>query len=172
MNVVMHQMARLTVVLVMLLGLTLVGPMAASAQNGGNSGAAEACQRGGFASLARAEDSRTPFASQGECVSFAARGGTIVPVQVGPLSIVFDQADEFEGDVTFSGSDLLPGSPVTIDVFSGDGEFLGTDFLGTADADGNFTRTIDFGCGIFTSVTLNAVAADGTPISTSAAPPC
>lgn len=45
----------------------------------GNSENAKACQQGGWANLARSEDDSVPFPSQGECVSYGAQGGTIVP---------------------------------------------------------------------------------------------
>jgi hypothetical protein len=42
---------------------------------GGNSAAAKACQKGGFADWVRADG--TEFADQGACVSYAARGGVL-----------------------------------------------------------------------------------------------
>ena len=68
MTMVWNRMARLTVILVMLLGLSVVGPLAASAQDRGNAGAAQACQQGGYAGLVRSEDG-SRFQNAGECAS-------------------------------------------------------------------------------------------------------
>lgn len=46
----------------------------------GNSPVAKACQAGGWATLAPAEDNRVAFGNQGACVSYGAQGGTLVPV--------------------------------------------------------------------------------------------
>ena len=109
MNVVWHQMARLTVVLVMLFGLALVGPMAASAQNGGNSAAAQACQQGGYAELVRTEDG-SRFKNAGDCASYAAQGGTL------------DRDDDLDG--VADGPDNCDGvaNPTQADA---DGDFIG-----------------------------------------------
>jgi hypothetical protein len=47
---------------------------------GGNSDAAHACQKGGYAAFTRADG--TPFANTGACVSYAAHGGVLTPVVV------------------------------------------------------------------------------------------
>jgi hypothetical protein len=57
--------------------LSLAVPPGTTAQNGGNSANAHACQNGAWAGLARQEDPVTPFQNQGECVSHAAQGGTL-----------------------------------------------------------------------------------------------
>jgi hypothetical protein len=48
----------------------------------GNSQTAKDCQKGGWATLARAEEATVPFATQDACVSYGAGGGTLVPVCV------------------------------------------------------------------------------------------
>src|SRR5262245_63776288 len=45
--------------------------------NGGNSDAAKACQKGGWKNWVRAD--HTAFKNQGDCVSYAAQGGTLTP---------------------------------------------------------------------------------------------
>jgi hypothetical protein len=50
-----------------------IGP--AYAGNGGNSSNAQACQQGGWQNWRRAD--QTPFTNTGDCVSYAARGGTL-----------------------------------------------------------------------------------------------
>lgn len=52
----------------------LVGVSAAEAANGGNSAAAKPCQKGGWQDLATSTGES--FATAGECVSYAAQGGT------------------------------------------------------------------------------------------------
>jgi len=54
----------------------------AAAAPGGNADNAHACQKGGWETLARAEDRYTAFANQDECVSYGAQGGTIVDLVV------------------------------------------------------------------------------------------
>lgn len=61
----------LTMIVPVMLGIALAP---ASAQ--GNSDAARACQHGGYADLVRVEDG-TGFGNTGECVSYAANGGTL-----------------------------------------------------------------------------------------------
>ena len=51
-------------------------PASASAQ--GNSEAAHACQQGGYVNWTRQDG--TTFDNTGQCVSYAARGGTLVPL--------------------------------------------------------------------------------------------
>jgi hypothetical protein len=77
----------LVAAMLMLMALLTAMPPAASAKPGnngepGNSGAAYQCQKGGWQALARDEDGlrHIPFASQGECVSYAAQGGTLIAV--------------------------------------------------------------------------------------------
>jgi hypothetical protein len=53
------------------------------AQKGGNKGnspTAKSCQKGGWATLARAEGAAVPFVSEEECVSYGAQGGVLVVV--------------------------------------------------------------------------------------------
>ena len=50
---------------------------AVASAGGGNSANAKLCQKGGWQTLVRADGS--PFASQGDCVSYAAQGGTLAP---------------------------------------------------------------------------------------------
>lgn len=67
---------RIVLALAALLALS-VGVSTASAGNGGNSANAKLCQKGGWATLARSEDSSS-FANQGDCVSYGAHGGKLV----------------------------------------------------------------------------------------------
>jgi hypothetical protein len=81
-------------VLVVLFGLAAM-PVAGAAGSsesqgdGGNSINAKLCQRDGWQGLARTERPAEPFASEEECVSFAARAGTIVLARIGSISLTF-----------------------------------------------------------------------------------
>uniref|UniRef100_Q01RL0 Curculin domain protein (Mannose-binding) lectin n=1 Tax=Solibacter usitatus (strain Ellin6076) TaxID=234267 RepID=Q01RL0_SOLUE len=52
---------------------------AAYAAGGSNSAAAALCQKGGYVNLTRADFSN--FSNTGECVSYAAKGGKLVPIR-------------------------------------------------------------------------------------------
>lgn len=58
-------------------------PSTAHAAGQGNSAAAKACQKNGYQSLATAETPRVAFTSSTACTSYAAKGGTLTPLQVG-----------------------------------------------------------------------------------------
>ena len=60
-------------------GTVLAG--GAQAAKPGNSLNAKACQKGGYAALARAEAPTTAFTSEEECTSYAAKGGTLTAVK-------------------------------------------------------------------------------------------
>jgi hypothetical protein len=62
--------------LVVACAVLVVAP-AGPADNGGNSENAKLCQKGGYQDWVRAD--QTPFANVGECVSYAAQGGTLTP---------------------------------------------------------------------------------------------
>ena len=104
------------------------------AAKSGNSDAAHACQLGGYAGLTR-EDG-TPFENTGDCVSYAAHGGTLVPLAPPPSIASFTVNKSFSGcggavaiTAVFSGgtgvvvSGYNPGVeiPVTSGVVTGSG---------------------------------------------------
>ncbi len=66
------------VVFALLLSLFVVPIAAGAAPGDGNSHYAQACQKGGYEHVTRADGSA--FANAGDCVSYAARGGILVPV--------------------------------------------------------------------------------------------
>ncbi len=68
---------RLAAIFALVMGALVFGT-AASADTGGNSANAKLCQKGGYVNYARADG--TTFASEGQCVSYAAQGGTLVPL--------------------------------------------------------------------------------------------
>jgi hypothetical protein len=109
----------------------------------GNSDAAKACQKGGYANLVGADG--TQFANEGECVSYAARGGALVldpgcraaatALGLNPAGYTIilgtEGSDVFDARVT-GGPDLICG-------FGGDDEISNLDpgdvFLGGSGRD-------------------------------------
>ena len=92
-----------------------VGVSTANA-GGGNSDAAHACQKGGWQNLVRSDG--TSFANQGECVSYAAQGGTLKPKPTCTAG-----SEDFSGDAEFSTPTTFSGG--TIDsAFGSDGGIL------------------------------------------------
>ena len=72
---------RFTVVsMVVLAGLVLGIGVATASGGGGNSANAKLCQKNGWKKLLRSDG--TAFRNQGDCVSYAAQGGTLHPVFV------------------------------------------------------------------------------------------
>jgi len=93
---------------------------AAAFDKGGNSDAAHACQQGGWQHLEGSDG--TLFHNTGECVSFAAHGGTLVPIPQAPVITSF----------TFDGLDPN-GNPIFTAVFTGASfGILNTDGCGPA----------------------------------------
>lgn len=75
-----------SVVLALTVALS-VGVATATAAEGGNSDAAKACQQGGWQNLVRQDG--TAFTNTGDCVSYAANGGGLIPK--GNHLITFDE---------------------------------------------------------------------------------
>jgi hypothetical protein len=65
---------RLRLLILACAGLALTVGVATASAGGGNSDNANLCKKGGWQNLVRADG--TPFGNQGDCVSYAARGGT------------------------------------------------------------------------------------------------
>jgi hypothetical protein len=68
---------RLRILLVCCAALALSVGLATATAGGGNSAAAKACQKGGWKNWVRAD--HTAFKNDGDCVSYAAQGGTLTP---------------------------------------------------------------------------------------------
>lgn len=81
-RVVWHVLAMTALLMCLVVG----APSGVSAQ--GNGDAAHACQKGGYLRLAGNDG--TQFASTGECVSYGAHGGVVVPKM---LQLVFATTD-------------------------------------------------------------------------------
>jgi hypothetical protein len=104
--------------LAMVVGL-LAGPVAAAP--GGNAANAHKCEEGGY--LDYTDANGNPFKNEGQCTSYAARGGQLVPVPTGPPDISLVQNTPDEADGTISGTGFTPNSSVTLTrVYSPSGE--------------------------------------------------
>jgi hypothetical protein len=92
--------------------LLLCAPSLAAAQpsGGGNSSAAQSCQQPGFVNFVRSDGST--FGDTGDCVSYAALGGSLVPVDLNASFVADPLRTPFE-DLTVTGSGLEPGSTVS-----------------------------------------------------------
>jgi hypothetical protein len=76
--------SSIAIVVIICTCLMSVLPNAAvAAPGGGNSANAAQCQKGGWQQLQRTDGSR--FSNQGDCVSYAAQGGALVPIAATPV---------------------------------------------------------------------------------------
>ena len=144
--------------LALLVTLAMAAP--ALAKSGGNAEAAAACQDGGY--LEWTDSAGNAFRNSGECVSYAAHGGTLTPVvvdPVNPFSVSYRTSgtDGFVAAVT--GSGLVPDSSVDLLLtWGGDPLPIGE----VADAGGNVAFTASASCTSLGSP-LTAVSVAGMP---------
>jgi hypothetical protein len=114
----MRRVTMMLGALAMVVGL-LAGPVAAAP--GGNAANAHKCEEGGYLDYTDAQGN--PFKNEGQCTSYAARGGQLVPVPTGPPDISLVQNTPDEADGTISGTGFTPNSSVTLTrVYSPSGE--------------------------------------------------
>jgi hypothetical protein len=130
---------------------------------GGNSAASAACENGGYANWTTAEGAT--FRNAGGCVSYAAHGGTLVPVvvDVDPFSVVYGISGTNGFSVAVTGSGLEPFTGV--DVFVAWGSLSQFVDAGIVDASGNLSSTVTAACtsmgsGV-TEVSVVGIAAGG-----------
>jgi hypothetical protein len=154
-----HPIAAIAVALLATIAIAL--PVAA----GGNAAASAACEGAGYLDWTDAEGNA--FRNAGACVSYAARGGTLVPVvvDVNPFSVVYSAsgANGFEAAVT--GTGLEPGS--SVDVYLAWGDVPASMPIGDlADASGNASFFVTGACTsggqALTEVTVVGIPAGGT----------
>ena len=142
--------------------LALVAPVAAKPGNaGGNSAASAACANGGFADWTDADGNA--FRNEGACVSYAAHGGTLVPVvvEVNPFSVAYVASGPNAFRATLSGSGLEPDSSVDLVITrsgGGDPQFINQ----AADPSGNVTLVASITC-VSGGNAIVAMGATGTP---------
>jgi hypothetical protein len=72
---------KVTTLLMLASTVALGAGVASATAGGGNSAAAKSCQHGGWQSLVRMDQSA--FTNQGDCVSYAAEGGTLTTPTLG-----------------------------------------------------------------------------------------
>jgi hypothetical protein len=87
---------------VALAALAAQSATASAAPTGGNAPAAKACQKSGYQSLARAESPTVAFTSSDKCTAYAAKGGTLTPLQTVNLDAFREACEAAGGDVTSS----------------------------------------------------------------------
>jgi hypothetical protein len=149
----------------LLVGTTTVGAQARPAPPGpGNSAAAKACQKGGWQNLVTSEG--LAFASQDDCVAYAAHGGvlSLKPVARGTLTATWT----FTDGLSVSGSGLVPGSEVDLHGDQ-DGMPVAPFAVGVVDANGTITWSFRPPCDLrqvyFTGTDLlGAVTSNTIPI--------
>ena len=139
----------------------LTAPALAKPGNeGGNSDAAAACDGAGY--LDWTDAAGAPFRNEGACASYAARGGTLVPVPVAvnPFSVRYSEAGDDGFQATVTGTGLEPNT--TVDFFLTWGEASGMPIGFISDPSGNVTFTTNGACTSAGSP-LTAVGVSGTP---------
>jgi hypothetical protein len=148
--------------------LALCAPsLAAAGPSGGDSSsAALACQQGGFVNFVRSDGST--FGDTGDCVSYAALGGTLVPVDLNASFVADPSRTPFE-DLTLTGSGLEPGSTVSYS-FIPVGQTTRSAILptlgnNTVASDGSFVAGWQTGCPLDNSFEFFATTAYGLPIT-------
>ncbi len=165
----MRRVTMMLGALAMVVGV-LAGPVAAAP--GGNAANAAKCEEGGY--LDYTDANGNPFKNEGQCSSYAARGGQLVPVPTGP-DISLNMTDARIG--TISGTGFTPNSLITVtNVYSPNGQtFTGT--FGSTDATGAFVAPP--GGNFFfcfdptnTSVEVTATDAEGVSVTESFALSC
>ena len=108
----MHR-KRPIVLAILVLGIAAAAQAALGA-GGGNALGAKLCQKNGWQTLQ--SSSGSPFASQSECVSHAANGGTLFAPKVTATDLGCDVANAQGSDVwLLVATGFTPNSPVTID---------------------------------------------------------
>jgi hypothetical protein len=140
--------------------------LAVARPSGDNSSAAHSCQHGGFVNFVRSDGSA--FVNVGRCVSYAAHGGSLVPVALN-VSFVADSSRAPFEDVTVTGAGLEPGSTVSYS-FIPAGETMESTIAPTIGnhtvaSDGSFSTSWGTGCPLDNSFEFFATTAYGLPIT-------
>ena len=82
-------MIKMRTLVTLCAALALTVGVATATAGGGNSGNAKLCQKGGWQYWVRVD--QTPFKNQGDCVSYAARGGILTAPGSSAQSLCEDQ---------------------------------------------------------------------------------
>jgi len=125
---------------------------------GGNSSAAAACRNGGHRNWTDADGNA--FRNEGECVSYAARGGVLVPVATGPFSVSYSSIGSGVFRAVITGTGLEPSSMVRFSFVWPDRSVI-AEF--SIDASGNVTFTQDEQCRDANGDPMTSLTATGMP---------
>jgi hypothetical protein len=130
-----------------------------SMSGGGNSAAAAACRNGGYVNWT--DSAGNTFKNEGACVSYAARGGVLVPIAAsGPFSVTYSSIGSGVFRAVITGTGLEPSSLVRF-------SFVWPDRSVTAefniDPSGSVTFTQDEQCLDLNGDRMTSRTATGTP---------
>jgi hypothetical protein len=149
-------MRRVTMMLVAMAVMVSLFAVGAYAAPGGNEANAAKCAEGGYLNYTDAEGN--PFKNEGQCTSYAARGGQLVPVQTADITL-----DQAGGSI--SGTGFTPNSSITLTrVYSPSG-FTFTDTVWQTDATGAFTTGDVFFFCFAGDTSVEVTATDGAGIT-------
>jgi len=95
---------RLRILLVCCAALALTVGVATATGGDGNTANAKKCQKGGWQNWVRAD--KTAFANQDECVSYGAKGGTLIPKV--DISLAFNKSSQSAGTLAVHNAGIIP----------------------------------------------------------------
>ena len=158
---------------VLLAGFMFAFAPSSIASKGGNSEAAKACQDGGYLNYTTADGE--PFQNPGQCVQYAAQGGTLTEVESDHPTVDIEFFSSGEGE-PFTGllgaSGLMPLTAVNVTVTTIQGDVEVWQF-GAWEPDGTFSVEFDeTECGYRASIFVEVTAADGSEYSEGFQAPC
>jgi hypothetical protein len=149
-------MRRVTMMLVAMAVMVPLFAVVAYAAAGGNEANAAKCAEGGYLNYTDAQGN--PFKNEGQCTSYAARGGQLVPVPTADISL-----DQAAGSI--SGTGFTPNSPITnTRVYSPNGQSF-TDSLVSTDATGAFVDSGLFFCFDPANTSITVTITDGAGVT-------
>src|SRR5215212_5144721 len=155
-------MRRVTMMLVAMALMVPLFAVVAYAAAGGNAANAHKCKQGGY--LDYTDANGNPFKNEGQCTSYAARGGQLVavPVLTPDITITYQGFDTG----TISGTGFTPNSQITVTrTYLPGGPTFTVDDIST-DATGAFTIGDDFDfCFIDTNTSIQVTATDSAGVS-------
>jgi hypothetical protein len=154
---------------VLCLAFALGVAVPAVAADGGNSGNAHQCQHGGWQHWVRSDG--TPFENTGDCVSYAAHGGTLTaPAKITGVNQIACNAGAGVQALGVTGTGFRPNTRITFTVTSAqvsvenhlnDSPFVFTDATGAFDSGTGPNHTFIV-APIGVVATLHVTATDGT----------
>jgi hypothetical protein len=152
-------MRRVTMMLVVMAVIVPLFAVVAYAAAGGNTANAHKCEEGGY--LDYTKSNGDPFKNEGQCTSYAAKGGQLVPVPTADISL-----DQAAG--TISGTGFTPLSPIRIQQEYAPGGLVVSNNIGPTDRTGAFVASgFDFCFDSYISPIVRVTVTDGAspPVS-------